>query len=773
MKLGHKTLLMLSVLSTLCGCGDKEYNYNDIICNTDNICYDKKQKPITGIVKKYNNEVLEKVVLYKDGKRNGKFTSYFPSGGIEIEANYIDGVLNGNLLSKYENGEVKEELNLSNGKNCKITNVVNIIQTPDKSDYLKKLNNEKIKILENDDNGIVVGPDDAKVVITEFFDFYCPYSKKLFPVLNSLIQDNPDVKFVFRPLETDNTYTKKAIDILIASQNGKNSYEVYKELMEIDFNDSDLDSKLNHIKEKFNLNSTQPDNNTEIVPSDKAVVKNQITNVTSLIINGFPLNILEKDDIQKIINVFKHIEEKKEVCDVYANSRLSFSEDDTSDKKSKIDYTFDMVIPGVRGACKGFGCIIADLESPGGRKRTSDKYDGKNILIKDFHIMKFNDNYDSITYYDISEILPCIMSIEESEKLEKATKGEKVSVSIYGTLNIGKTNPYLEPCYFKELYRCKENEDRTTCLKSADTLANIEWLNGRTFEDIEKEINSGANINSKNNEGKTALILATTLGNKEFVEFLVSKGADVDAKNNDGYTAFFLALLDGYKEIAELLLSKGTNINVIANDGNTTLMSASGRGYKEIVELLLSKGADINAKSKAGFTALMFASLNGKKEVVELLLSKGADINANDDVGTALIMASLSGKKEVVELLLSKGADINAKASNNGYTALTYASSNGHKEIVELLLSKGADINAKDDNGDTALMKASYDGKKEIVELLLSKGADVNAESNYGSTAMLYAVTKGYDDIAEIIRQNGVKKEYMRTRTGLLVMRRH
>ena len=32
--------------------------------------------------------------------------------------------------------------------------------------------------------------------------------------------------------------------------------------------------------------------------------------------------------------------------------------------------------------------------------------------------MKFNDNYDSITYYDISEILPCIMSIEESEKLE-------------------------------------------------------------------------------------------------------------------------------------------------------------------------------------------------------------------------------------------------------------------------------------------------------------------------------------------------------------------
>lgn len=133
---------------------------------------------------------------------------------------------------------------------------------------------------------------------------------------------------------------------------------------------------------------------------------------------------------------------------------------------SKIDYTFNEMYPYITGLCEGFGCVLADLTRPGGRKRISDKYDGKNILITKYAMTSYNDNYDSITYYDIENLLPCKMSLEESAKLEKATNGKKGAISIYGTLHIGMTSPYIEPCYFKGLYQCKGDEvGGALCLK--------------------------------------------------------------------------------------------------------------------------------------------------------------------------------------------------------------------------------------------------------------------------------------------------------------------
>ena len=45
-------------------------------------------------------------------------------------------------------------------------------------------------------------------------------------------------------------------------------------------------------------------------------------------------------------------------------------------------------------------------------------------------------------------------------------------------------------------------------------------------------------------------------GHKEMVEMLIEKGADVNTKSNDGKTALALASQWGRKEIAAILLSK-------------------------------------------------------------------------------------------------------------------------------------------------------------------------------------------------------------------------
>ena len=43
-----------------------------------------------------------------------------------------------------------------------------------------------------------VGPKDAKVTVTEFFDYQCFYCNKMAPEVEQLMKANPNVKFIFR-----------------------------------------------------------------------------------------------------------------------------------------------------------------------------------------------------------------------------------------------------------------------------------------------------------------------------------------------------------------------------------------------------------------------------------------------------------------------------------------------------------------------------------------------------------------------------------------------
>ena len=120
-------------------------------------------------------------------------------------------------------------------------------------------------------------------------------------------------------------------------------------------------------------------------------------------------------------------------------------------------------------------------------------------------------------------------------------------------------------------------------------------------------------------EKDTYLLEAAVIDDPDKVTDALDAGANVNTKDNDGRTSLILASRHGHTEIVTMLLEKGADVNAKNNDGYTALIMASEREHMEIVIDLLANGADVNAKDDNDYTALDWAVEFGHTSVVELL----------------------------------------------------------------------------------------------------------------------------------------------------------
>ena len=132
-------------------------------------------------------------------------------------------------------------------------------------------------------------------------------------------------------------------------------------------------------------------------------------------------------------------------------------------------------------------------------------------------------------------------------------------------------------------------------------------------------------------------------GETKVVELLLegcnSEESGLNTKDEDGLTAFIIACANGRKDVVKLLLDiSHPNIELNARDncGYTALMDACSIGHKDVVQLLLdhSKRIELNARNSAGMTAFMLACRKGHKDVVQLLLGhsdKEIDLYAREN----------------------------------------------------------------------------------------------------------------------------------------------
>jgi uncharacterized protein len=310
--------------------------------------------------------------------------------------------------------------------------------------------------------------------------------------------------------------------------------------------------------------------------------------------------------------------------------------------------------------------------------------------------------------------------------------------------------------------------------------------------------------------GAAAFVEAAMNGNRDAVKALLKDGADVNTTQADGMTALHWAAQKGDVELAKVLLYASANLKATTRIGGyTPLLIASKNGDAAMIETLTQAGADANGATTNGTTALMLASAAGRAPAVKALLDHGADVNAKEAVKgeTALTFAAAFGRADVIRALTAKGADVKvttkaidltgfakeeaerlaAERGQQGgqgrgtapgggrggpqgpqipgvnrqynYTELVgywgglapmhLAARQGELESVKALMEAGADLNQRG-AGDpvTPMLIATMNGHFDVAKYLLDQGADPNLAQGNGVTPLYAALNCQWSDKA-------------------------
>ena len=277
---------------------------------------------------------------------------------------------------------------------------------------------------------------------------------------------------------------------------------------------------------------------------------------------------------------------------------------------------------------------------------------------------------------------------------------------------------------------------------------------------LELFIESGADVNAKDYDARTALHLASSVGNLPIVKALLERGAEVNAKDRWFGTPLRDAVREGRMEVAKALRESGGELGYNETEASGELCELAKEGSLEKLSILLECGCPADAKDYDSRTALHLASSVGNLPIVKALLDLGAQVNAKDRWGgTPLRDAVREGRMEVARQLRASGGDLGydeVQASGE----LCELAKEGSLEKLGILLECGCPADAKDYDSRTALHLASSVGNAPIVKALLERGAHVNAKDRWGGTPLRDAVREGRMEVANTLHEAGGELGY-------------
>jgi len=298
---------------------------------------------------------------------------------------------------------------------------------------------------------------------------------------------------------------------------------------------------------------------------------------------------------------------------------------------------------------------------------------------------------------------------------------------------------------------------------------------------VELLLQSGANPNYQDSEGKTALSYSIGNLDVELDQLLLSYGVDPNCQDQKGKTALihsfsvnnFWSMTDKIK----LLVRYGANPKIIDSQGQNALDywkkekkrvfkdQKTKKTIKQITKILKNpsvwritqqaptyikeenltvKKGHIDGECAEKAFPLHFAVLKGDMKKVLFLISKGISVNEADSNGITPLMISVQNSNVVMmRMLLAHGASDN-QTIKVGSTSLHIAAQTNQILILEELLSTGADVNKITGDGITPLHQSVHNGYLQAVKCLYHHGANTDVKDKWGNTSVTMAEKRRY-----------------------------
>ena len=289
---------------------------------------------------------------------------------------------------------------------------------------------------------------------------------------------------------------------------------------------------------------------------------------------------------------------------------------------------------------------------------------------------------------------------------------------------------------------------------------------------VKRLINAGFDLNTTDDEGKTALFYANRNYCMDMLCKLIVCGAEFELDEIDGKAVLFYATKKNkFGVVIEL---RAFDLNITDDEGKTALFYANRNHSMNVLCELICCGAEFKLDEIDGKAVLFHAASNiDLPPVVERLFDAGFDLNTTDDEGkTAMFYANRNHSMDVLCELVFYDAKFESDEID-GKPVLFYAAKKNKFGVVIKLRDREFDLNITDDEGKTALFYANrnhsmttlcelicldaefkldeIDGKAllfhaaanidlpAVVVRLINAGFDLNTTDDEGKTALFYA----------------------------------
>ncbi|XP_046546810.1 ankyrin repeat domain-containing protein 50-like [Haliotis rubra] len=199
-------------------------------------------------------------------------------------------------------------------------------------------------------------------------------------------------------------------------------------------------------------------------------------------------------------------------------------------------------------------------------------------------------------------------------------------------------------------------------------------------------VSRGGDVALVSDHGDNILHVACYGGHVDMVKHILYKyHVNLDTRNQYGRTAVMVAARMGYVSVVDLLIRRGADVSLVNDEGDNLLHVACSGGHLAMVEYVVLRDlVDINCTELLGMTPLMLAAKHGHIKVFDFLVSEECDVSVLTVNGDNVLHVACSGGNEgmVNHIIQMDMVDVEAR-NHFGSTAAMVAREQGHQSLSD------------------------------------------------------------------------------------------